>query len=251
VKIRWDPKKQGFPGLSGRFILYSDRGQLRVRKWPRKRGTPKSAAVRLQNLWFTNANLLAKHCAASQQVTAIAMAKGTGLYPRDLLLKSMSRGMIAPVTESGRVLEYRRPRVDPVEFQGFTLRLSADLSIGTGGEFAPAWPLPVRDTSGFWDVVTPDRITIPAGVTTMILMAGMQSAGSSTGQLMITITGGSVARNCRLDASLAGEKGVVCLTPPIPVIAGEQYFARYFMATGGVLSGNGATYFGGIILGAT
>lgn len=65
------------------------RGVLRVRKWPRKRGTPKSALQRWWNDWFRQANLLAKYADPMSQARAIELTKGSGLYPRDVLLKAM------------------------------------------------------------------------------------------------------------------------------------------------------------------
>lgn len=65
------------------------RGVLRVRKWPKKRGPPKSAKQRFWVDWFIQANLLAKYADGMSQARAIAMTKGTGLYPRDVLLSAM------------------------------------------------------------------------------------------------------------------------------------------------------------------
>ena len=65
------------------------RGVLRVRKWPKKRGTPKSALQRWWIDWFTQANLLAKYADGLSQAGAIALTKGSGLYPRDVLLAAM------------------------------------------------------------------------------------------------------------------------------------------------------------------
>lgn len=65
------------------------RGVLRVRKWPRKRGTPKSALQRHWIDWFKQANLLAKYVDPVQQARAIEMTKGSGLYPRDVILSAM------------------------------------------------------------------------------------------------------------------------------------------------------------------
>ncbi len=65
------------------------RGVIRVRKWPKKRGTPKSPKQRFWNDWFSQANKLAKYADPMSQVRAIEMTKGTGQYPRDVLLMAM------------------------------------------------------------------------------------------------------------------------------------------------------------------
>lgn len=65
------------------------RGVLRVRKWPRKRGTPKSALQRWWIDWFKQANKLAKYADGASQARAIEITKNSGMYPRDILLAAM------------------------------------------------------------------------------------------------------------------------------------------------------------------
>ncbi len=65
------------------------RGVLRVRRWPRKRGTPTSALQLWWIDWFRQANLLAKYADAASIVRSKEMAAGSGMYPRDILLKAM------------------------------------------------------------------------------------------------------------------------------------------------------------------
>ncbi len=75
--------------IRGRLMIDTVRGVIRVRKWPRKRGPPKSESQRFWIDWFKQANLLAKYVDPIQQVRAIEMSKGTGVYPRDVLLMAM------------------------------------------------------------------------------------------------------------------------------------------------------------------
>lgn len=79
------------------------RGVLRVRKWPKKRGTPKSPLQRWWNDWFRQANLLAKYADGMTQARAIALTKGTGLYPRDIILKAMRGRLYIFHDENGKV----------------------------------------------------------------------------------------------------------------------------------------------------
>jgi len=65
------------------------RGVLRVRKWPAKYGKPRSALQAWWVDWFKQANLLAKYADPMSQARAIEMTKGSGMYPRDVLLKAM------------------------------------------------------------------------------------------------------------------------------------------------------------------
>jgi len=89
VILRSIPRKQRMASYRGRLMIDTVRGVLRVRKWPKKRGTPRSALQRFWIDWFTQANLLAKYADPMSQVRAIEMTKGTGLYPRDVLLSAM------------------------------------------------------------------------------------------------------------------------------------------------------------------
>ncbi len=89
AKIRDIPVARRGPSYRGRVMIDTVRGVIRVRKWPKKRGRPKSALQRWWNDWFKQANLLAKYADPMSLVAAKEMTKGTGLYPRDVLLKAM------------------------------------------------------------------------------------------------------------------------------------------------------------------
>lgn len=65
------------------------RGVLRVRAWPKKYGKARSALQQSWIDWFTQANRLAKYADGLSQARAIEMTKGSGMYPRDVLLKAM------------------------------------------------------------------------------------------------------------------------------------------------------------------
>lgn len=75
------------------------RGTLRVRKWPKKRGTPTSPKQLFWIDWFRQANLLAKYADGMSQARAIQMSEGWPLYPRDILLKAM-RGWLYDFTDT-------------------------------------------------------------------------------------------------------------------------------------------------------
>ncbi len=77
------------PSIRNAIMVDTVRGVLRVRKWPRKRGTPKSALQRWWNDWFRQANLLAKYADGMAMARAIEMTKDSGLYPRDVMLQAM------------------------------------------------------------------------------------------------------------------------------------------------------------------
>ena len=98
------------PALSGKLIYQTDRGQLKVQSWPRKRGKPKSAITRAQNEKFRQANLLAKYAPSDDQWMTIEVAKGSPWYPRDLLMSAMYGRLFEVLIIEGQ--EYRAVAVN-------------------------------------------------------------------------------------------------------------------------------------------
>ena len=99
--IRTIPRKGRRPAHTGRVVIDTVRGVLRVRKWPRKRPGPRTAIERWWTDWFVQANLLAKYADGMSQARAIQMTKGSGMYPRDVLLKAMRGRLYAWTTPDG------------------------------------------------------------------------------------------------------------------------------------------------------
>ncbi len=77
------------------------RGVLRVRKWPKKRGPPKSASQRFWVDWFKQANLLAKYADPMTQIRAKELTAHTGMYPRDIILAAMRGRLYTWVDDNG------------------------------------------------------------------------------------------------------------------------------------------------------
>ncbi len=91
------------PSYSGKFMIDTVRGVLRVRKWPRKRGTPKSALQLWWIDWFRQANLLAKYVDAASARRAIEITANSGMYPRDVLLAAMRGRLYIWQDQAGKV----------------------------------------------------------------------------------------------------------------------------------------------------
>lgn len=89
--------------LSKGIVVDTVRGVLRVRKWPRKRGTPKSALQRWWNDWFRQANKLAKYASGYDQARAIEITKDSGMYPRDVMLAAMRGRLYIWQDQTGKV----------------------------------------------------------------------------------------------------------------------------------------------------
>ena len=185
---RADPTKQRFPNLKGILMVDTVRGRVRARAWPKKRGRPKSPAVRDQNEWFRQACRNMNYIDPGQMVLAIEAAKGTGLYPRDIIMNAMAGGFLEFEMPDGRILKYRKPFLEEVMFQGCTLQKDATQTLIAGAFVTLTWPLPLFDTAGFWNVAAPTRITIPTNVS-IVSLAGFfaPNVGLSTDILAIDI----------------------------------------------------------------
>lgn len=96
--------------LNRGVIYQTDRGQLKVQSWPRKRGRPKSPITREQNEWFRQANLVAKYAPSRDQWMAIEIAKGGPWYPRDLMMSAMKGRLFEVLILDGQ--EYRSMAVN-------------------------------------------------------------------------------------------------------------------------------------------
>ncbi len=250
MKVRWTPQSLRFPALKGKLIVDTYRGQMRMRAWPRKTGTPKSAEVRRQNKWFKEANDLAKRLEPTQQALAIAMTKGTGLYPRDLLLHQMSGGMYDIIDEDGVNIQTRQSFRETVMFQGVICQLTANQTLPIGLTLPINWPLPVLDTAAFWDVASPGRFTIPAGFNVVSLTAGWKATASQAGQVtspQIRKNGAKLAdMACNIQGVAAGQPS----TGPIKVVAGDFFEFGIFVAIAATAQGDQTTFMGLTVLDA-
>jgi len=84
-----DPRSTRGISLNKQYMVDVYRGTIRVRKWPKKRGPPKTDAHREQVEKFSQANRLAKYALPQSQVAAISATKNTSFYPRDLQVMAM------------------------------------------------------------------------------------------------------------------------------------------------------------------
>jgi hypothetical protein len=227
MKVRWTPGSLRFPALKGRLIVDTYRGQMRVRAWPRKRGPSKSAEVRRQNQWFKEALALMGKVAPTQSALAIRMTLGTGLYPRDLLMRQMSGGIYDIIDEDGRNYKVRQRFRETKVFQGVILELAVMKTFTANIASFVTWPLPVLDTLGFWDVTQPDRIIIPEGINVVEVTAGL--AVTPNGARLLT----SIFKTA---LPLAGESSVIgqnlvsgqAFSGPIPVVVNDIFRLRGF-----------------------
>jgi len=225
VKVRWTPGSLRFPALKGKLQIVPLRGQMIAKAWPRKRGPSKSPSVRNQNAWFKEANRLTKTLAPTQMVQAIAMTKGTGLYPRDLLLRQMSGGMFDIIDEDGVNYQPRTDRRETVVFQGVILQLATPITFVANIAQFVTWPLPVLDTLGFWSAGAPTLITVPPGINVVELHCGI-SVTPNSGNLLQSIF--ATALPLAAETSNEGWNLISgqASSGPVPVIAGDVFSLR-------------------------
>ncbi|KKL81949.1 hypothetical protein LCGC14_1989660 [marine sediment metagenome] len=130
------------------MMIDTVRGVLRVRKWPKKRGPPRSELQRWWVDWFKQANRLAKYADPMSQARAIEMTKGSGLYPRDILLKAM-RGRLYTWADQDGNKWYPMAGIQDISD---TLDILAQFTGGVLTRAADRWRAPTPGDPG--DVLT-------------------------------------------------------------------------------------------------
>ena len=241
MKVRWNPGQQRFPALTGKLVAQTFRGQIHVQKWPRKRGPSKLAKQRRQVKWFSDANALAKRLWPDQIKLAMIMTKGTGLYPRDLLIRQMSGGIYDLFTDDGVHYQPTSMPREAVMFQGAILELDVDQVIPVSTEHKIVWPLPVLDTMGFWSVANPTRLTIPEGVEVVEVIASWVASNPPLDVTTIIRTRKNDGFNSNLGAdNLANPTGPTTRGPQV-VVAGDFFEMIAFTTKALNALGNGRT----------
>lgn len=243
--------RQGEPGFTGRFIVDTWRGQPRIRAWPRKRGKVKSADQKVQTDWFRHVQQQWNKIPAIQQLSFMKATAGSGLYPRDLFMKAKAGTMLPIRLPDGRILTGRQLRIEPVTWQGFMLRLSANQVVGTGGGKRPTWPTPILQTAPFWDAGAPTGITVPQGVEIMNFEASFRLVGGGNADDANTIFNVTTSFNyVVVFVRTPGTGGVYCATGPILVTPGDFIVNQLALATSGTLEANDTWFSGTILQGA-
>ncbi len=245
------PEGTKFPAYSGGFLIDDFRGQRRVRKWPRKRGRPKSELVREQNDWFKAVTQIIKLAAPEQTVAAMDATKGQGVYPRDLLMHTISEGIMDITELDGTFVQHRRPRVDGVAFQGARLERINTYTVTVGAPRIVIWETPILDTAAMWDIANPTVLTVPIGVTVMEFYFGAHSSQfpNTLTRMWVRRLGGP-SYSHQAVRSQAGQATNLS-TGPLAVVAGQEFVAEQWNdATMNFIAG-ALTYFSAQILGTT
>lgn len=250
ARIRSWAGKQSFPALRGVVQYYTRRGRIICAKWPRSRSkTPHPNQVAWHE-WFKQANHLAKICDPNQIRLAMEYTRGTGLYPRDLLLKAMSTGIVDIIDITGPPIISKQWGIEPVTWQGFIIEANPTISVGSGPQTI-TWPLPTLQTMPFWNAGDPTVITIPPGVTVMEFYAAWLWNNTNTVSLRLQIQRVSDAQNFSASiAAATGRPATSISTGPVIVTPGETWNVRIQPSQAGQ-GFDAASHFKGTILQAT
>ena len=240
---RSDPTKQRYPSFAKLLMVDTVRGKVRVRAWPKPRGRPKSAAVRSQNDWFKAATQKLNHVDPGQMRIAIEAAKGTGFYPRDLLMNAMSGGIIEVVFPDGTVLTSGRRFLEEVMYQGAVLHQDTKTTIPTSSTVVMSFPTPVIDTAGFWDAANPTRLTIPASVSIVRIEAYFTTDNIiNTGSVVLFIFKNGV-EFLRWQGTWSTWPMFGIFVGPRVVSEGDYFEMKVFTSDANRSSGDGRTFF--------
>ena len=225
---RLDPRRLKRPSLRGAIMIDTPNGKLRMRAWPKKRGTPKSAKVREQNEWFKKTTQLIKYAAANQQREAIEAPKGTGLLPRDLLMRAVSEGFYDIYEPSGQVIGQRRKGYNRVMYQGLIAKVTNGFSLPANSLVTLSMQLPQIDTAGMYNIASPTLITIPQGIQVVDINVAIYCNVATAADLTVFIQkigvsgiwGGNVQEPLFTDPYCQARTG------PIVVTGGDQFRVR-------------------------
>ena len=226
------PGRQRVPGLGNNYVVDVTRGSLRVRRWPQATGNPKSPAVRAMNNWMKSAIELAKFMDPYFVSAGHRAAKGTGLYPRDIVIQAMAGNVAWVQLIDGPTITKRRYFREPVMYQGARVqRINGQSISGTGITYLN-WEEPIIDTAGMFNLGSPSRLTVPAGVSRINVKGGARINASSSGTLGLHFRKNGTDELFRSQTQCTATRGGMSETGPINVQPGD-YFELGLSATGG------------------
>lgn len=224
------------------------RGVVRVRKWPSKRGTPKSFYQRAWNDWFAQVNRMTKTMEPNLWWLASAWSKFNGLYPRDIVLKWTAGTLFDIVLEDGNRLTYRKLFIEDVMFQGARLQRSTNVGISANVVFPIAWDIVALDTAGMWSSGAPTRLTIPAKVQVVEFLGGEYFVASSSGAGALYVRKNGTTIIAWMVTQFTTTRGLTLSTGPVSVAQGDYFELVHQHSQSGTLQADPRTYFAATIL---
>jgi hypothetical protein len=118
------------------------------------------------------------------------------------------------------MLEGTSAAAQEVPYRGAQASLSAAQSVSDATEAAVAWDTEDRDTDAFWDSGSGSRLTVPDGISKVILRAALDWASSATGQREVRIKKNGTLVYTKSDSGSATQHFV---TPVLDVASGDYF----------------------------
>jgi hypothetical protein len=131
-----------------------------------------------------------------------------------------------------------------VPFRGALTQKTATQSIAANTETTITFNSTIYDTDSFWSNSNPTRLTVPAGVTRVIVSANIRITGGSTSvQLLIRINGGDVVGigNVNMSTGLTNAH-VNAVTAPLSVTAGDYFEVVAFVTAARTIDSGARTW---------
>lgn len=231
------------PSIRGSLVVYPLRGRLVVRSWPKKRGKKLHPKVREQVEWFKEAVQLAKYADPESQRRAIEWSKGTGLYPRDLIVHAMAGNLLEFADENDNVYKKHKFATETAVFQGARVVRTTNITIPSNTTFRINWQSPILQTTPIWSPSNPDRLTVPDGVSIVSVEAGLQSSVTQGGLWVHLIKDAAGTLYSGAGSEFNGFRNIAASTGPIPVSPGDYFVVDTFTVGARQLTAGSSVFF--------
>jgi hypothetical protein len=131
-----------------------------------------------------------------------------------------------------------------VPFRGALTQKTATQSVAANTETAITFNSTIYDTDSFWSNANPTRLTVPAGVTRVVVSANVRITGGSTSaQLQLRMNGGDVVGvgNVNMSTGLTVAQ-INAVSAPISVTAGDYFEASVFVTAARTIDASPRTW---------
>jgi hypothetical protein len=131
-----------------------------------------------------------------------------------------------------------------VPFRGALTQKTATQSVPANTETTITFNNTIYDTDSFWSNANPSRLTVPAGVTRVIVSANVRITGGSTSaQLQLRMNGGDVVGVANVNMSTGFTVAQInAVSAPISVTAGDYFEASVFVTAARTIDSSARTW---------
>lgn len=233
--------RQLLPGTINRVVTTTWRGKFVVRSWPKPAGKATAPPLIESQRVFSECQRLIKRVTGDAMDDAIKQAKGTGLYPRDVLMSAMTVGLYDIADPAGWLITnavyYLRPRM----FQGAIIERNTNQAIAVTTETAISWNNPILQTVPILFAGTPTRLVVPTGVSVVNVTARIRSTAVVNGihQMLIRNQAGILMASTQETSN--ARVSLTCQTGPTVVSPGDWFDVRVFLGSAGTIEGQPGT----------